>query len=62
MILGIAIEEFITMTSLPFLSPKRREALKSYSPSLVGKGLGVRSVLDSTENRYIYLSFPIPNP
>jgi len=36
----------------PNLSPKRREALKSYSPSLVGKGLGVRSVFHSTEKRY----------
>jgi hypothetical protein len=36
----------------PNLSPFRREALKSYSPTLVGKGLGVRSVLHSIEKRY----------
>jgi hypothetical protein len=36
----------------PNLSPKRREALNLYSPSLVGKGLGVRSVLQSTEKGY----------
>ena len=47
----------------PNLSPKRREALNlSDSPTLVGKGLGVRSVLHSTEKRYNFPHLSSPNP
>jgi hypothetical protein len=38
-----------TLTSLAFLSPKRREA---YSPTLALKGLGVRSVFHAIEQDF----------
>ena len=37
----------------PDLFSFRKKALEYYSPSLVGKRLGVRSVLNSTQKRYI---------
>ncbi|MEH2152473.1 hypothetical protein [Nostoc sp.] len=41
------------LASIPFLLYER--GFEAYSPTLQGLGLGVRSVLDSTANRYINL-------